>query len=137
MLSGRYLTDRQQRHWSDNRSGFCLLPACLPSRASGSLEYLFISCPALSSKRERLIELAKLISSESPILSELIPSILNNPDQHQLVQLLLDCSTMPVIIRIAQQTGPYVRDRLLYLGRTWCYSLHRDRMKQLQLEKFI
>ena len=30
MLSGRYLTDKLQRHWTHNKAGACLLPGCFP-----------------------------------------------------------------------------------------------------------
>ena len=28
MLSGRYVTDKLSRHWSQNKSGICSLPGC-------------------------------------------------------------------------------------------------------------
>ena len=54
MLSGRYLTDRLQRHWTQNKSGKCLLPNCLPE-AEGSLEHLLLHCPALSHTRSGVL----------------------------------------------------------------------------------
>ena len=39
MLSGRYLTDKLQRHWTMNKTGVCLLPTCSPP-AEGSLEHI-------------------------------------------------------------------------------------------------
>ena len=46
MLSGRYLTDKLQRHWTSNQVGECLLPRCNPPSA-GTLEHLLLFCPAL------------------------------------------------------------------------------------------
>ena len=41
MLSGRYLTDKLQRHWTVNKAGLCLLPTCSPP-AEGSLDHLLL-----------------------------------------------------------------------------------------------
>ena len=49
MISGMYLTDRLQRHWTQHyKEGFCLLPACQPHKCSGTLEHLLIFCPEIS-----------------------------------------------------------------------------------------
>ena len=71
MLSGRYLTDRLQRHWTQNKSGKCLLPNCLPA-AEGSLEHLLLFCPALSTTRSKLLSLCAKTATEDDKLSEII-----------------------------------------------------------------
>ena len=43
MLSGRYPTDRLCRHWSQNKDGYCQLPACAPTKSPGSLEHLLLN----------------------------------------------------------------------------------------------
>ena len=42
--------------------------------------------------------------------------------------MLLDCSVMPEVIRSAQSHGSRVYDDLFYVGRTWCFAVHRERM---------
>ena len=135
MLSGKYLTDQLQRHWTLNTSGDCLLPACSP-RSLGSLEHLLLHCSALRNTREKMIRLSYKVSTESSELANIIITTLNSGDQKGLMQLLLDCTAVPGVIRCTQQSGSQTCDRLLYLGRTWCHSIHRERMTQLGLFRF-
>ena len=135
MLSGRYLTDKLQRHWTQNKAGTCLLPSCFPG-SEGSLEHLLLRCPALSSTRARLLSLCSKVAAEHEELSRIINLVLQSREQVTIMQFLLDCSTMPDIIRSTQLFGTVIRDRLLYVGRTWCYNIHRERMNQLGLLDF-
>ena len=135
MLSGRYLTDKLQRHWTLNKTGVCLLPTCSPP-ADGSLEHILLHCPALSETRTKILKLCSKVSSESVQLAEIIDSVLSSGNQFRKMQFIVDCSTMAEIIKITQTSGPQVRDRLLYVGRTWCYNIHRERMNQLGLFDF-
>ena len=134
MLSGRYLTDKLQRHWSKNKAGFCLLPTCAP-QSDGSLEHILLHCPALSPTREKLINLCYKVSLESEELSRIINLILNS-EQLTIMQFIIDCSIMPEVIKSTQIFGTHIRDRLLYIGRTWCYTIHREHMNQLGLLEF-
>ena len=136
MLSGRYLTDRLQRHWTENKSGSCLLPACLPSHFDGTLEHLLLFCPSLEKTRNRLLELVTKVSAEDTQIYLITNAVFSDPDPKVLMQFLLDCSTLPVVIQTTQHSGPHIRDRLLYVSRTWCYNIHRERMKQMGLMKF-
>ena len=135
MLSGRYLTDRLQRHWTTNKAGYCLLPTCNPE-SQGSLEHLLLHCPALHSVRTRMYNLCHKVSTESEELSTIITMILQSDEERLRMQLLLDCTTMPTVIQITQLLGTHTRDRLLYIGRTWCYNIHRERMNQMGLLRF-
>ena len=135
MLSGRYLTDRLQRHWTTNKAGYCLLPSCTP-QSDGSLEHILLYCPALHAARTRMFNLCHKVSKESEELSTLINIVLQSDDEMLRMQFLLDCTTIPAVIRITQLSGTDTRDRLLYIGRTWCYSIHRERMNQLGLLSF-
>ena len=130
MLSGRYLTDKLQRHWTLNRNGYCLLPQCLPN-SDGTLEHILLHCPALSTTRSKLYQLCNTIAQESSLLSAVINSILNSDNNELILQLFLDSSVLPTVIRTTQLYGTHTRDRLLYFGRTWCYNIHRERMNQL------
>ena len=46
---------------------------------------------------------------------------------------LLDPTTQPPVINLAQQHGREVVDRLCYLTRTWLFMLHKERLKKLGL----
>ena len=135
ILSGRYLTDKLQRHWTWNRAGHCLLPSCIPM-SEGSLEHILLHCPALNSVRRRMYSLYRKVSMESAELSTVINTIFLSGDQQLIMQLILDCTTLPEVIKITQASMTHTRDRLLYLGRSWCYSIHRERMKKLGLFEF-
>ena len=136
MLSGRYLTDRLQRHWTQNKLGVCLLPSCTPSNTEGSLEHILLYCTALAPTRLKLLQLCRHISRNDPALSSILVPTLKSGDQHSVMQLLLDCTTIPVIIDHTQKYGSQLQDKILYFGRTWCYSIHRERMNQLGLFDF-
>ena len=135
MLSGRYLTDKLQRHWTLNRDGVCLLPNCSPE-SEGSLEHIMLVCTSLSETRAKLFSLSSEIVAEHEALAEIITHIFCSNIQSSVMQLLLDCTAIPEVVSAVQVYGPVIRDRLLYLGRTWCYSIHRERMNQLGLVTF-
>ena len=136
MLSGRYLTDKLQRHWTQNKLGVCLLPSCTPSNIEGSLEHILLYCTALAPTRVRLLELCRNISLNDPVLSAILIPALSSGDQQSIMRLLLDCTTIPVIIDHTQKYGTNLQDKVLYFGRTWCYSIHSERMNQLGLFDF-
>ena len=134
MLSGRYLTDQLQRHWTHNKAGMCLLPLCL-SPSEGSLEHILLHCTSLHSVHQKMYNLCHKVSQESEELSTIINTIILSGDQ-LLVQLILDCTVLPDVIKTTATCGTYTRDRLLYIGRTWCHSIHSERMNQLGLFEF-
>ena len=136
MLSGRYLTDSLQGHWTQNKEGVCLLPACASSKVYGNLEHLILFCPSLSQTRQKLLSLVNKISMEHESLQYILQESFHTNDYRDQMQLLLDCTSIPSVIYLTQMFGPSLQDRLLYLGRTWCYCIHHDRMNQLGLLKF-
>ena len=129
MLAGRYLTDMLQRHWTPNKSGCCLLPGCAQSRTPSTLQHLLLYCPSLAEKRQKLLLLATRISSEHEALSPILRHFFSETTgPKETMQLLIDCTVIPSIVNLVQTHGTGIRDRLLYLGRTWCYGIHRERM---------
>ena len=48
-----------------------------------------------------------------------------------LLQFIVDCSTLPSVILAVQNHGNYILEELFYLTRTWCFSVHRERMRRL------
>ena len=77
MLSGRYVTEKLSRHWTDNSSGLCTLPGCTGLDV-GSLEHLLLFCSALSEARLKIIELCHKVASESPELNNILNFALND-----------------------------------------------------------
>ena len=136
MLSGRYVTDKLSRHWSQNKSGYCCLPGCT-GQVIGSLDHIMLSCPALSMTRSSLIDLSLSVASESNLISDIITSAISDPSVMNVMQFLLDCSSLPAVQRLKQSSNHHFISRLFYLTRTWCYSIHRARMTKLGLFQYI
>ena len=73
------------------------------------------------------------LQTKQPATLSIIVSHLLKDSIQTLMQLILDCSSLPDVISSAQIHGDYILSDLFYLGRTWCYALHRDRTKRLGL----
>ena len=54
-----------------------------------------------------------------------------NSNQDYLLQFILDCSVLPSVISATQQHGYVVLEELFHLTRTWCFVMHRQRMRML------
>ena len=53
------------------------------------------------------------------------------PSHPLFSQFLIDCSVIPEVISLTQLLGTDALYNLFKVTRTWCYSLHRDRLKIL------
>ena len=122
-LSGRYRTEQLSRHWTNNPEGFCLCPSCEGLGLKDDLEHILLYCGSLSPTRFT-INYAKTV----PVLSDTILD-LTKPTQPLFFQFLLDCSVIRHVISLVQVLGEDVLHHLFKVSRTWCYSLHRERLK--------
>ena len=113
MLSGRCLTDKLQRHWTQNKDGICFLDTCVFG-SEGTLEHILLRCQALSSVCYRLLSLAAKVSFEHPYLYKIISEAFLSNAQDRVMQLILDCSSIPFVIHTTHILGPVIRDRLHY-----------------------
>ena len=52
-------------------------------------------------------------------------------------QFLVDCSVLPDVFRAVQLEGKEVLEHLFAITRTWVYTLHKERMKQLVRWNYI
>ena len=130
LLSGRYRTELLCRHWSSNSEGFCLLPSCLGLGVKEDLEHILLKCGSLAGTRERLCCFTSKHAMSLPHLCSTLLT-LTRPDHPMFCQFLLDCSVIPDVISLVQALGEDVLHHLFKVSRTWCYSLHRDRLKML------
>ena len=129
-LSSQYPCSKLLRHWSsDNPLGLCTFPTCQQANIVESPEHILLCCPAYSQTRHKLIALC--LKHRDPVSHLLVTHILLSNSQKKVMQFLLDSSAVPEVIRAAQINGDQVFDNLFYLSRTWCFSLHRERMKRL------
>ena len=124
LLSGRYRTERLCRFWSDNREGVCLFNTCLGQ--SDTVDHIISVCPALQHVRVRMQNMWLTRTESYPALQSLIRSLLCLPSL-QRTQFILDPSTNPDVIRLVQEYGRDVLDQILYLTRTYAFSIHRER----------
>ena len=123
MLSGHYRTDQLLRHFTDN-DGSCVI---CPDRVPGNIQHMLLFCPAISDIRNRL--LMNLDSSSD--MSDLAKSLIKNSfkSTEMATQLLLDPSVLSSAISIKQKQDPFIYQQLFKFSRSWCYSLHKSRMK--------
>ena len=67
----------------------------------------------------------------NPILIPIISKYTIGDAKDQIVQFLLDCSVLSDVISLRQRFGMVVYDSLFHLTRSYCFSLHKSRLKLL------
>ena len=72
------------------------------------------------------------VVSSSPHLIPTLQAYLSSTPE-EFLQFLLDPTTQPGVLALAQGTSPEVVDQLCHLARTWLYTLHRARFRGLGL----
>ena len=125
-LSGRYRTEALTKHWSANKSGYCQSSTC--DSVVETVEHILIHCRAYSDCKKQLYSL--WLSSNHPAVHGLVVEALSS-DTGYLLQFILDCSVLPPVITATQEHGFVILKELFYLTRTWCFSVHKKRMKML------
>ena len=128
MISGRYRTEMMCRFWSTNRDGYCLSATC--HQVEGDLEHLLIVCPALEHVRNRLHSLWLLKTVNFLPLHHLILRVLGSEPTVQ-AKFILDSTANPEVITLIQDFGQEVQNMVMYLTRTWAFSMHRHKMIML------
>ena len=135
MLSGRYRTCWLRRHWSDNETGMCRVPGCTGD-APGTLLHLATGqCPGLAEATAAAVDHWTQYLGENSFLLPLIQEYAG-ADPSTFLGFLLDPSTQPPVITLAQEHGRSVIDQLCHLTRTWLYSHHKERLKKLGFWQF-
>ena len=69
------------------------------------------------------------VSSHHHLIPTLQAFISSNPEE--FLQFLLDPTTQPRVLALAQATSSVVADQLCHLVRTWLNTLHRARFRAL------
>ena len=130
MLSGRYRTEQLCRHWSQNKLGVCLLPSCQGLGLKEDLRHILSVCGSLEPVRKNLQSFTIKYAEPHVFLHSLV-SMFDNPTDSLFPQLLIDCSALPQVISATQIFGFDVLQHMFRITRTWCFSLHKTRMKFL------
>ena len=129
MLSGRYRTELLCSNWSTS-SSHCKTPSCHGQGVDEDLHHILAACNSLETTRQSLAAFTSNVCLESPQVKPIVQKFCA-PTHPQFVQFLLDCSALPEVILMKQQHGPSVLNPLFRITRTWCYCLHRARLKIL------
>ena len=115
------------RHFSPDNSGICEI--C--KLEEEDIEHILVPrCPALKDKRALLLEYANTTLAHSKIAIDIFEKVLASDNETLLVQFILDCSVLPPVIAAAQQ-DKCILQSLFKVTRTWCYTMHRTRLKLL------
>ena len=129
-LSSQYPCAKHVRHWSkENPLGLCSYGPCQESLEVESPEHILLHCPSYT--EIRLQSIMNCFNVTDPISHSLVSTILGSSTNQTIMQFLLDCSVIPDVIRAAQCFGDHIYNDLFYLSRTWCYVIHRERLKRL------
>ena len=81
------------------------------------------------SRREALQEYSYSVLSKSSEALFIFNKLMSS-NEHNQVQFLLDCSVLPEVIHASQKDSK-ILSLLFKVTRTWCYSMHRARLKML------
>ena len=134
MVSGRYRTCWFRRNFGVGESGFCRVPGCT-SDLPGTLEHLATGqCPGMATAVTAATTHWGGFLAGNPHLLPLIQDYAAG-ESSAFLAFLLDPSTQPPVLALAQQLGSGVTDQLCHMTRTWLYSLHKERLVKLGLWK--
>ena len=134
-LSSQYPCASLTKHWSSESSlGLCTFPSCQSNLVVETPEHLLLYCPAYNATRLNLLSLS--FKLKHPVSHSLMVGYLLGKSESQLMQVLLDCSSLPQVILAAQVHGTGIYNDLYYIGRTWSSSIHREQMKRLHRWNF-
>ena len=112
------------RFWSANARGYCLADSC--HRVQGDLEHLLVTCPALEHTRHQLHSLwCRKTAHHLPLHNLIVQKLGSGPAEQ--VKFILDCLSSPPLLNLIELYGQTIRELMLYLTRTWVFSIHRQK----------
>ena len=126
MLSGRYRTSLLCKYWSSNSEGLCLVGSqCSQQGIKESLCHILVNCHGLEPKRSHLKNIFLQREYEGPI-NQLLKNVYTWGPEEQ-TKFMLEPLTNPFVIIKIQNYGNIMRDKICYITRTFCFSLHKQR----------
>ena len=127
-LSGRSRTEKLCSYFSKENSPFCQLHP--ETETVGDLLHHLVLCPVLDPQREELFEFWNKLSAPSPVCAKiLLDAKTTKPED--FLQFLLDCSSVPLVVRAANEHGSHIYELLFKATRTFCYTLYRAKRQKL------
>ena len=131
-LSGRARVEALTRNWDPtNKEGFCKL--CKDTEpVLGTIEHLLLSggCPALAGARLEMISFFQAYMVSRQYLLPIFRACWGKNDTNTM-QLILDCSTIPLVIHESQLSEHPVLQDIFYLTRTYIFKIYTTRKRLL------
>ena len=131
MLSGRYRTEELCSKWSSSNPGTCKAPSCSTLQIPEDIQHILLVCASLEPSRVRLRKFTNKILEQQPQVIQDLYEKFSLSTREVMVQFLVDCTVLPDVIHATQVHGTAILCPLFRITRTWCYSLHRERLKIL------
>ena len=123
-LSGRAKVESLTKHWDkSHKDGFCLLCREIEP-TEGTIEHLLLpgGCPRLIEARQSMISMMQSYLVSRPYLFPIFQSLFGNDDL-TTVQFLLDCSILPDIIKLNQESEDLILKDIFYLTRSYVFKI--------------
>ena len=133
-LSGRARVESLTRHWDNsNKEGICPLWK-LVKPTVGTIEHFLLSggCPALVEARLGMLSFFQSYMVPRPHLFPVFQALWGHDDS-LTTQLLLDCSVIPEVIKLCQDSEKSVLNDIFYLTRTYVFKIYVTRRRLLQV----
>ena len=71
------------------------------------------------------------LNTMSDISKDIVQQVIDTGNTQEIVQFLLDCTNHPRVICAVQDLGSGILEELFRFTRSWCYSIHKARLKLL------
>ena len=123
LLSGRYRTNTLIKHWNQSYTGQCSAQGCVSKE---TIEHIIIDCTAYTEIRQKLLSM--WLSTQFHEVYKLVLHALTS-SKNYLLQFILDCSSLPKVIAANQVHGDVIYNEVFRLTRTWCFAIHRERLR--------
>ena len=130
-LSGKARVESLTKYWDmRNKDGMCQLCKIVP----GTIEHILLAggCPALADARQSMLAHIQAYLVPRPYLFPIFESLWGKDDT-MTIQFILDCSVIPSVIKLSQESENPIFNDLFYLTRCYVYKLFVTRRRLLGL----
>ena len=131
-LSGRGRVEALTKHWDmANQEGICSLCKDVEP-VVGTLEHILLSggCPALAEARLTMLSFFQAYMVSRPYLLPLMQACWET-EEPLTMQLILDCSVIPLIIKTSQESSQPILKDIFYMMRTFVFKIYTTRRRLL------
>ena len=129
-LSGRGRVEALTKHWDmANQEGICSLCKDVEP-VVGTLEHILLSggCPALAEARLTMLSFFQAYMVSRPYLLPLMQACWEK-EEPLTMQLILDCSVIPLIIKTSQESSQPISKDIFYMMLTFVFKIYTTRRR--------